>query len=34
MQGVAVRTAVNAADATVGLPAGLYIAGGKKVYVR
>ena len=34
MQGVAVRTAVNAADATVGLPAGLYIISGRKVLVK
>lgn len=34
MQGVCVRAAVGAADATAGLPAGLYIVGGKKVIVK
>ncbi len=32
--GVRVRTAVNAADATTGLPAGFYIVGTRKVIVR
>lgn len=34
MQGVRVRANVAAQDATTGLPAGLYIAGGKKVLVK
>ncbi len=34
ISGVRVRTAVNAADALRDLPAGLYIAGGKKVVVK
>ena len=34
MQGVCVRAAVEAADATADLPAGLYIVGGKKVMVK
>lgn len=34
MQGVCVRAAVEVADATADLPAGLYIVGGKKVMVK
>lgn len=34
LQGILLRTGVNAAEATRGLPAGLYIVGGRKVLVR
>jgi len=34
LQGMAVKTAVSAADATAGLPSGLYIVNGKKIYVK
>lgn len=32
--GIRIRSAVKASDATAGLPSGLYIAGGKKVFVK
>lgn len=34
ISGVRVRAAVKAADATNGLPSGIYVVGGKKVYVK
>ena len=34
MQGILIRKDVEAADATAALPAGIYIAGGKKIIVR
>ncbi|MCM1066853.1 MAG: hypothetical protein NC418_04670 [Muribaculaceae bacterium] len=34
LQGVLIRAAVEAADATEGLPAGIYIVDGRKVYVK